>query len=216
MSAARIEQLKSLLSRVQERRSQPRLRAAVAPAPVNVGLDAAVGVAKTIPDLRQVNVSMPEPPAAAAALTLDEMLESPTGLVQAPPPAAPSVRATAPTVEDLAPAPAAPASAELAPSVAAAPPAPASVSSIAPSPAVAAPEPELELAPSVETLIGTPERIFETAPAVEAPLTAPSARVEAPLLSRAEPVVKVVSSPRIEAPKSFGDLLDASLSLRPR
>ncbi|MFT3923631.1 MAG: hypothetical protein QM778_13960 [Myxococcales bacterium] len=235
MSAARIEQLKSLLARVQERKAAPRLRPLSTPVAVSSAAPAAVSVvpvnseaavAKTIQDLRQVTVSLPEPPAPVAPLTLDDVgpaaFEAAPAVVQAAPVAPPAsagatARSKAPTADDLLPTPSAPP--VTSPASVAPVPAPISVAPVPPSAKEPPPAPAvkaLEREPSVETLVGTPEPMFETAAAVEAPLTAPSARVEAPLLSRAEPVMKVVSSPRIEAPKNFGDLLEASLSLRPR
>ncbi len=198
MSAARVERLKSLLSRVQERRAAPRVRGLVAvPAPVAAppepvapapsSHEPGLGVANTMQDLRQISVSSPEP-VHEAPLVLEGVQR---GAPAPTPPAAhtaATARTTAPTANDLAPTPAArPAEPELLESI----------------PPLSA-EPELESLPPAAAL------------QEEAPLSAPSARVEAPLLSRSEPVVRVVSSPRIEAPKSFGELLELSLSLRPR
>ncbi len=189
MSAARVEQLKGLLARVQERRAAPRLRvepgaqaaarsATSGPEAPSSADAASRAVAHTMLDLRQVPVSMPEPAQAVAPLVLEDMpsrLEPASRKSESP-------STTASTVADLPVAP---------------PP---------PSPVPVARELEPETLPPVAL----------AEPAAEVPLTAPTARVEAPLLARSEPVVRVVSSPRIEAPKNFGDLLEASLSLRPR
>lgn len=212
MSAARVEQLKTLLARVQERRAAPRLRVEVpmpvaVPSPAAVASPAAVpssvetgavareqpvdtsraAVANTVLDLRQVPVTMPEPPSVAAPLVLEDLP------LKAEPVRKPETdRTTAPTVADLPPA-------------------------TPPAPAIVTRETQPESLPPVVPVEATrPVREKIPEPAPEAPLTAPSARVEAPLLARTEPVVRVVSSPRIEAPKNFGDLLEASLSLRPR
>jgi hypothetical protein len=192
MSAARVEQLKSLLARVQERRAAPRVSAVAvvsAPAPAHSVAEVRVrantpeptlqppttdarAVAKTVADLRQVSLA-PEPlTAAAPPLELDDMQGMEPQSVAPVARKLESERTTARTANDL--------------------------------PATPVSEPELESLPPLPM------------PAPEAPLMAPSARVEAPLLARSEPVVRVVSSPRIEAPKNFGDLLEASLSLRPR
>jgi hypothetical protein len=56
----------------------------------------------------------------------------------------------------------------------------------------------------------------EAARVEEAPLTAPSARVEPLPLASSKPVVRAVSAPVVETPKTFGELLELSLSLRPR
>ena len=184
MSAAQVERLRSLLSRVQERRAAPRVRelaSVPAPAEPTAPARSALGVANTMPDLRQVSVASPEP-VNEAPLMLEEVQRSAAATHRPE-----TARTSAPTANDLLPTPAS-----------AAPPAePDALETIPPLPA----EAELESLPPA---------------APEVPLSAPSARVEAPLLSRAEPVVRVVSSPRIEAPKSFGELLDLSLSLRPR
>jgi hypothetical protein len=51
--------------------------------------------------------------------------------------------------------------------------------------------------------------------ALEAPLAGPSHKLEpAPILAQGAPV-RIVSSARQEAPKTFGELLELSLSLRP-
>lgn len=50
----------------------------------------------------------------------------------------------------------------------------------------------------------------------EAPLLAPSQTIEAPPLAATAEPARVVSAARVEAPKTFGELLERSLGLRPR
>jgi hypothetical protein len=50
----------------------------------------------------------------------------------------------------------------------------------------------------------------------EAPLTAPSQTIEAPPLTLGAQPARAVSAARIEAPKTFGELLERSLAMRPR
>jgi hypothetical protein len=240
MSAARIDQLKSLLARVQERRAAPRVRSLAPVVPVAVPVvraresnpslapaaqpsvpavpvthkppvtDASLGVAKTIQDLRQVSVSPPEPAtppvldlalgdmfAAEARAPSQEASEAKHAPASEPAARSPLTRA-APTVNDLEALTASePPSAVTRGSEGALKPVP-------PFDPVFDSEP-----PTSATLVSAPE--LEAEPIL---LTAPSARVEAPVLARSEPVVRMVSAPKVEAPKSFGDLLELSLSLR--
>jgi hypothetical protein len=199
MSAVRVEKLKSLLSRVQERRAAPRLREVAASAPTvpQPSPEPVLGVANTMQDLRQVSASLPEPVKEAPLVLEDVQLSAaePIPLVTRKPESARS----------------------LTPAASAPPAAARPVETGGP-----AREQELkrssDLFESVPPLAAAtePASLPPAQPAPEAPLIAPTARVEAPLLSRSEPVVRVVSSPRVEAPKSFGELLEASLSLRPR
>jgi hypothetical protein len=195
MSAARMNKLKALLGRVQERRAAPRLKAVpAAPEPV---VSLAPEPSSTLPDVLRVTAPPPEavttpppelvtmPPAAARAEEVAAFLHS-----SAPPNASRGSEATrsAPTVEDLPPMPA------------------------------------LDTLPPIPDFGEEPEGPVTEPPPPAAPavalaepvLTAPSARIEPQPMAPAEPVVRVVAPPRVEAPKTFGELLEVSLALRPR
>jgi hypothetical protein len=51
---------------------------------------------------------------------------------------------------------------------------------------------------------------------LEPVVSSPTARIEPQPAAAADSVVRVVAPPRVEAPKTFGELLETSLSLRPR
>lgn len=191
MSAVRLEKLKSLLSRVQERRAAPRLSAV---APVSKGQDAEADGAALLESA--------EVPAAAHDVSPVLRPELPAKPVEAGRVSEDARRlAHAPTLGNMPPAPAAkpPAGAKRAEPAAAQPAMPVEAKAAADERALPAVEPAREVA-RVE----------------DAPLTAPSARVEAAPVASSKPVVRAVSAPAVETPKTFGDLLELSLSLRPR
>jgi hypothetical protein len=194
MSAVRLEKLKGLLNRVQERRGQPRL-SAVAPVPKTQDAEAngaALLESAEVPTAaHEISpVLRPEPPAKPVEVEREDvqrLAHAPTlgnvppAVAKAPEPAAPP--AVAKAAEPSAPPPVVPAEAK---------------------------------APVVEEALPEVEPAAEVARVEEAPLTAPSARVEPLPMASSKPVVRAVSAPVVETPKTFGDLLELSLSLRPR
>jgi hypothetical protein len=193
MSAARIQKLKSLLSRVQERRAEPRT--AVRRGAIAAVLDPALQ--GSAPQAQQELRVVPPPAPAQPRVERSELPEA-----LAPSSAPPGNRGSeqsrsAPTVEDL----------PALPPLDALPATPQPLTqSLEPAPIPAAPaarKPE-------------PLPVVQPAPEPEPVVSAASARVEPSAPRAAEPVARAVSAPRVEAPRSFGDLLELSLSLRPR
>lgn len=189
MSAARIEHLKALLSRVQERREQPRLRS------VTAGQEDE-RVSEVVATARAARVPPIQPPLSIEPISILENVEQalpPVVISSTPQPAAAretsvdDVARRAPTRSDM--------------------------------PKVVkedSDDPEIETSFDSEPPTGPsdiPEALIDETPLE---LTAPSQVVTAPRLSQSTPVVQIVSAPRVEAPKNFGELLEASLALRPR
>jgi hypothetical protein len=220
MSSARIDKLKTLLKRVEERRAQPRLHAV-----------SARETSATVPDLARAEPPQAEPPRAAAPARapspapLLESIEPPT----MPPVAAEPARKAGPSITPLESA-----MAQLDDS---------GPLQLEPAPAARAgglPAAEmLDEAPVELTQPRrTPERAreptieFETAKVrvharelravgepmaapPEAPVSGPSHTFEpTPLAQDAQPV-RSVSAPRAEVPKTFGELLQQSPLARP-
>lgn len=189
MSSARIDKLKGLLARVEQRRAQPRLRAV--PSPVAAAVAAPAAAASEDADADDFAKTDPPP-----ALLLTEKKP-------AKPPASPledamalldqsgplDVQALAEPIAMKPASDARPAEWPRAPE----PPA-------RPRP----PEPEPPVAP------------LAAAPVEPSPLTAPTQSIEPSPLSAAVAPARVVSTVRVEAPRSFGELLELSLALRPR
>lgn len=103
------------------------------------------------------------------------------------------------------------------------PPPPRPTSSIQPAALLESEAPEAKTEPPLQ--LKTPS---STVPPAAMPAVEPTARASTEVLPAApvrvapapavpfDSAVKVVSSPRIEAPKTFGELLELSLSLRPK
>lgn len=268
MSSARIDKLKGLLARVEQRRAQPRLRAvptpvAAAPAPLveesfaEDNFDDDELFAKTDPPpallvTEKKPAKAPASPIEDALALLDgsgpldvQSLAEPiamksAGEPRAEPPAAERAPERAADPTPRAPEPAYKSRlSEPDPFVTERPGANPSMPAVEfrPAPSGARPggsvrEPTLrfdtgvEAAPEAQIEIGGLESEPPTTPppAAEArlqseppqPLSAPSQVVEAETLSSAVAPARAVSAPRIELPKSFCDLLELSLSLRPR
>ncbi|MET0287099.1 MAG: hypothetical protein ABW352_21625 [Polyangiales bacterium] len=168
MSATQVQKLNALLTRVQQRRQEPRLVSVGVTAPsANTNLAApALGLAK--PELAALSIEEAIAPASPSSLP-------PAAPSSIPPPAAPS---------------SIPPPAQRKPSSSTVPPS--------------------ENAPHALGRART-----EVLPAAEPPPTA-GVRVAASAALPFDSAVKVTSSPRIEAAKSFGDLLELSLALRPK
>jgi len=189
MSRNRVEKLNSLLQRVQQRRAEPRL--------VAVSGGNALASANTNLEQREtargLEVAPMAPRAPAPAPTLMEALSSELTLDSTPPPAAPAASAQ-PERRPNAAAPAAPDTQP--PAVRSEPPAQLKTPTSTVPPPVSGSE-ALQRA-TTEVLPAAPTRI---APAPAVPFDA---------------AVKVVSSPRFEHAKTFGELLEQSLALRPK
>jgi hypothetical protein len=132
-------------------------------------------------------------------LVRGQLASANTNLTERAPPAAPAAR-IAPSPPTPVPAPLEAAMSQLAMDSAAR-----RASSLPPPPTDAPPRAATPLPPSVE-VARAPTEVLPAAPVRIAPL--PPAPFDA--------AVKVVSQPRIDAPRSFGDLLTLSLSLRPK
>lgn len=210
-SSARLEKLKSLLKRVEERRAKPRLHAVAAPRAARTAEEERFAAAPP---------AAPEQarPAATSALedaigdfgadaldvrALAEPITTPKGVPRAPEPAAP--REPEPLVTYR--------------------PEPVSMPAARPSLPTGpiAPVVPLQLATastnvsSKATLeFGVPRIELPPAPVPVGDLAAPTQTIEsAPLAGGARPA-RAVSAARVEAPKTFGELLELSLALRPR
>lgn len=197
MSTARIEQLKSLLHRVQERREQPRLRAVGASAErisgeVRVGEAEPLRLSEVMPT--QTRAALPTPQLTEAQVR-EAFTASAPSVLEALPPVVLGVERPNAAAE------------------AAQPSRTAQTLSDIPALAVQASD-DPEITTSFDSEPPTGASVIP--PATAELLTAPSQRVEAPLIAKGEPVARVVSAPRVDAPKNFGDLLEGSLSLRPR
>jgi hypothetical protein len=77
-------------------------------------------------------------------------------------------------------------------------------------------EPTIEFETAKVRVSARDARTMAESAAVEAPLVAPSQTIEASPLAQGAAPARAVSAARIEAPKTFGELLERSLSLRPR
>ena len=230
MSSARIDKLKTLLRRVEERRTQPRLHAV-----------SARETSATVPDLVRAEPLHAEPPRAEPprAAPAPARAPSPAPLLESiEPPTMPPVSAEPPRKAGVSITPLESAMSQLDDS---------GPLQLEPAPAARAgglPAADmLDEAPVELTQPKrTPERAreptieFETAKvrvharelrAVGEPMAAPPAQAEAPVSGPShtfEPTppaqdaqpVRSVSAARAEAPKTFGELLQQSLALRPR
>jgi hypothetical protein len=212
-SSARLEKLKSLLKRVEERRVKPRLHAVAAPR--------AAGRAAEEERFAAPPPAAPEParPAAKGPLedaigdfgtdaldvrALAEPITTPKGVPRAPEPAA--AREPEPLVtyrpEPL--------------SMPAARPSLPTGSPIAPVVPIQLATASTNVSSKVTLEFGVPRVELPPAPVPVGDLAAPTQTIEsAPLAGRAPPA-RVVSAARVETPKSFGELLELSLALRPR
>jgi hypothetical protein len=232
MSSAAIEKLKSLLKRVEERRGRPRLHAVAAPAPHAVAAPAphaAPPSGQTLlsgqtlhgfaaPDLRAPIAPAP-PPVSVRPAAKKSPIEDAIGDFDSP---ALEVKAlaepiTTPRSEQRAPAkptvPESDVAVTYRPEPPARAPAPAPIAQVVPLQPVSSAKP----APSEPPFFVEPEAAptADTVPpaAIEAPAAPTHVIAPAPL---AGSPVHATSAPRIEAPKSFGELLELSLALRPR
>lgn len=77
-------------------------------------------------------------------------------------------------------------------------------------------EPTIEFETAKVRISAREARTMVEAPPAEAPLAAPSQTIEATPLTQGAAPARVVSPARIDAPKTFGELLERSLALRPR
>jgi hypothetical protein len=206
-----VDQLKALLSRVEERRNGPRLRAvppavAATPAPANEVRHAER--ISALPERKPPAGPTPLEHAIAGGLSptpipgmkkpssdelvLDDFEPPQTAVARAPgggPRGGETAHRTAPTMPQTDP---------FAGDPFASPPPP------APAPR---PSPAAAPAPAAKAPVAA-------APA-PAP-TAPTARIAAPEPAANVPVARAVTRARVETPRTFGELLDLSLSLRPR
>jgi hypothetical protein len=215
MASARLEKLRSLLKRVEDRRVKPRLQAVAAPR-------AATPVARPS---EEEDFAATIPPAAAPPRAPKRPFEDATSGFD--PGALLDMRSLAEPIptpkaepRTMAPRPSLPTQPELLvphrPEAATAPPAGLPM----PPPATRAPLAPvvpIQAAPSAYAKPTQPTAPWPSEPPVPVgDLTAPTQTVEpAPLVS-ASPPVRAVSAVRIETPKSFGELLELSLALRPR
>lgn len=192
MSRARVDKLNNLLARVQQRRAEPRLFAvrglAESPAepPENTNVAASAQAVSAAPS------SAAAQPASAAVQPAAAAVQPSAAAVQPASPAAPSTPSS-PFEESFADLTASVPPPVLKPA-AAAPPEPAR-------PAAQAPVSDAEAPSGVE-----PARPEELAPVRVAP--SPALPFDSAVL--------VVSQPRNEAVRTFGELLELSLSLRPK
>jgi hypothetical protein len=161
MSTARVHKLNALLTRVQQRRHEPRW--------VSLGVGAPSA---------NTNLAPPALELAKPAASIEEAI-APSAPSSIPPAAAPS----------SIPPPAAP--------LARTPP---------------PPKPSTSTVPPSEHVARAPTEVLPVAePSPAAPV-----RVGASPAVPFDSAVRVTSSPRIEAAKSFGELLELSLALRPK
>ncbi len=192
MSRSRLDKLKQLLSRVEQRRAAPRLAVVAANGAASVRLapvapEPAVRL-REVPPLQEpassleqaliqeVPSSIPPPPRVEARGPARERQDEARGPTRAAEGEAPIPTSLPPTLHQ----------AELKPPTSTVPPAP------------IAPAPEAMARAGTEVLPPVPLRV---APSPAVPF---------------DSAVQVVSSPRIDAPRSFGELLEQSLALRPR
>jgi hypothetical protein len=211
-SSARLEKLKSLLKRVEERRVKPRLHAVAAPR--------AAGRAAEEERFAAPPPAAPEParPAAKSPLedamgdfgtdaldvrALAEPITTPRGVPRAPEPAAPREPEPLVTYRPE------PVSMPARPSL--------------PSGAPIAPVVPLQLATAstnvsskVTLEFGVPRVELPPAPVPVGDLAAPTQTIQSAPLAGKAPPARAVSAARVETPKSFGELLELSLALRPR
>jgi hypothetical protein len=220
-----VDQLRALLSRVEERRNAPRLRAV--PAAVAQATPAANEVR---PAERTSALPERKPPAgptplehaiagglaptpvpgnkpASMELDLDDFEAPQTAVAKAP--------ATTPRGGEVAHrgAPTMPQTDPFAgdPFASSPPPAPAAKPAPAPAPAAAkAP------APAPARPAATPAPAPAPAPQPAPAPTAATARIAAPEPAASAPVARAMTRARVDTPRTFGELLDLSLSLRPR
>jgi hypothetical protein len=208
-----VDQLRALLSRVEERKKGPRLRAvpaavAATPAPANE-----VRSAERISALPDRKPAAPSPlenaiagglaptpvpgtvKPASGELVLDDFEPPQTAVSRAPagtPRGGETAHRTAPTVPQTDP---------FAGDPFASVPPPAPAAKAAPAPAAPAP-----------AAAKAPAPVAAPAPAP----TAPTARIAAPEPAVSAPVARAMTRARVETQRTFGELLDLSLSLRPR
>jgi DNA polymerase-3 subunit gamma/tau len=233
----RVEKLRALLGRVEERRAQPRLHKVPAQfSPALPSNQAAVAErVSAAPDLRGPGAPVVE--RVSAVPERQAKPPAPTPLEGAIAHLSPAARDAAPTpvpgqlqpssdlvLDDLDP-PMARAKAAPQPAVSA-PTARLSRPVLEPPTKVVSkipPEPAADLfasdpfAPSVPPgpPSSPPTAVVPAAPAVPAPLTSPTARVAPPEMSASAPVARAVSPARVESPKTFGELVERTLALRP-
>jgi hypothetical protein len=213
MASARLEKLRSLLKRVEERRGKPRLHAVAAP---RVSMDDE----DLPPTMRPAPTPPPARPATAKSPLEDALGDFGSGTPLEVTALAEPINAPRSAPPQGVPGPSAPQRpAPVSPAVRA--PTPAPPRAPTPAPAPLAPVVPIQQAPVVASSRVTLEFEKPRLPPVEArapagDLSAPTQTIEpAPLASGAAPV-RAVSELRAEAPKSFGELLDLSLALRPR
>lgn len=214
MSRARIEKLEALLKRVEARRAAPRLqvipqpppqpmKAAPIVEPVSASLPAPAFEPATLPPVQEpARKSVSMTPLEDAMAQLDNSGPLPLEALSEPIPAPRRESLPQPFPEE---AESAEQPIELTQ--------PARKTGLR-EPTLAFETPKLaarELRP-----IGEPPAELRAAPpeVVVAPLTAPSQTIQATALPKAQPA-RVVSPARIAVAKTFGELLDVSLSLRP-
>lgn len=268
MASARLEKLKVLLKRVEERRAKPRLHAVAAPRAAAPAARPAEDESTAAPPAAAPHVSAPGAAPPAVAPAAPPAAAPPTVAPAAAPPAvappgsAPAApRTTAP--EPLRPAAKSPLEdaigdfdvepqlevralaepitaprAERRPAFPSEPepavtyrPEPAvthrpePVSIPAARPAAPAPAPLAEVVPlqiaTAATNVSSKATLEFGMPRVELPappraLSGPTETVEPAPLAPGTPPARAVSAVRAEVPKSFGELLELSLSLRPR
>jgi hypothetical protein len=213
-----VDQLRALLSRVETRRNAPRLRpvpaaSALGGAPVAPANDARpaerVSVERISAPPERAKPPSPTPLENAIAgglsptpvpsgqpsgeLVLDDFEPPQRAVSRATAPATPRGGETAhrgaPTMPQTDPF-------TLDPFASSPPPAPAAPARPQPTPAAAA-------APAAPAARPTPP-------------TAPSARIAAPEPASSGPVARAVTRARVDTPRTFGELLELSLALRPR
>jgi hypothetical protein len=232
--SSRVNKLEALLARVRERRDAPRLRS-VAAAPLHVPTAVEKPLERAAAPITErlarpaaptpledamselsprpmaptpvPSVRTPQPP-ASAEISLDDfepVRPSRTPEKKRVEPAPPVAKAPPPPVEDLFGDPFASRPPPAAPTPVAVP---------APAPA---PVPMPVAAPPAPVPVAQPAPAPVPAPVAQpVQLSAPSARVAAEAPVASAPVAKAVSPVRTEAPNTFGELLERTLSLRPR
>jgi hypothetical protein len=186
---SRVEKLKALLAKVEQRRAEPRL--------VAVAGGAALSTANTnVASRREAPLELARPPAPVAAapepLSFEDSLAPPSSI---PPP---SVHEAETKLRSSLPPP----------NVAARAPQTTGPSSTVPPAAPARPR-------SDEAPASTPAERPAARSSTEVLPATPSRIVPSPALPF-ESAVAVTSSPRVDSPKSFGELLEQSLALRPK
>lgn len=179
---SRIEKLKVLLARVEQRRAEPRL-IAVSNAGALPSANTNVAAARAL-ELAPTARSRPEEPRASTPAPLQEAF-APTAPSSIPPPP-PSTRSSSLPPMTRTPLPPPPSAAHSS-----------SNSSVPPA--------------SNEPLSRANTEVL---PAAQVP-AAPTRIAPTPVTST-EPAVVATSAARIEAPKTFGELLERSLALRPK